>query len=1145
MRFMSRRLLALALLAPFALAPLACSDNPDGADGSGTGGGTTVPCKDQFCLEEDRRIDTEPDRLDFIDIASGESQELDLLVRHIGSSGILKLHKVTFEPDPDGEFSVVDFQPVDLKSLASVTWKVRYAPKTGGKKQLNLIISNNASNPGDREFVVLVVVKPDSGALKVSPDPIDFGPVATNTTDTKEVKLYNNGSKPLKLLDIKLSPSGSQDFAIVTTPDLSKAIEPQQSADLTLTFTPTPGDADTTDLVIEDAEHNFTITPVFGAEIVPKIQVLPKILDYGEIKIGGSDKRSFKIANDGLAPLHVEKLEVYDSDGKVEIKLSNPGPLTLEPQKSELIDVHLTAKESLPNDGSPAGRLTIKSNDPVTPKTLVALRADTKTALLKVTPPDLVDFAIVGQGLTVERYVSVTNVGTAPLTISKVEIISDPESEFALVKAPLGGIPDFGPIDTPASPVTLEGGKFNKFGVTFTAKGPVDAMAKGELLITSDAPNNKAWKIKLSAKRAKGADCQVQLIPTVLNYGIVSYGKSKSLQLMVKNIGTGFCVLDDKVRVLPCMGAAAMIPGLPPSPPTCKLIGEVPFKEFGLSPQLNKLGPGQSGTLQVQFTGPQDLGGPFGLPISVGDLSVPVWYDGFIALKFRTSTLPAGKGTWYPGDPTGGGDAAQVAKLKPNLHAGVGKSAVAVLPDSIDFGMVPVGCKSKVETVRVYNNGTTPAFVTGASLIGCGVEVEKVGWPAIPKKGVEVTPNTPLPYSVQYAPQDVGEDNCTLEIVTGVNGTCSQGGEDCQTTSECKTAGAKCLGQTFAVPLTGKGTLDKEYTDVFDQAVGNQVDVLFVIDNSGSMGDEQTNLATNFKNFIGVATLFTNTAYHVGIITTDMAAGGQSGKLREHDAGNHARVISPNTTSDPTGVFAGQAKVGTNGSANEQGLAAAEAALTLPLIYDTGKACAADADCQKGDACVKGGDGKKACGGHNRGFLRKTAGLEIVFVSDEEDSSTAPINYYANFMSSIKGAANKGKFHAHAIIGIPGDKSCQVQEGKRYNAIAKSTGGIIASICSTSFAKDLKDIGTVAFGLSHQFFLTMVAQPSTIKVAIGKQPCPGAKASCGKVCAAGPTTWSYDPATNSVIFVAKGNGGTCQPEKGDKVSIYYQVLCFP
>ena len=227
--------------------------------------------------------------------------------------------------------------------------------------------------------------------------------------------------------------------------------------------------------------------------------------------------------------------------------------------------------------------------------------------------------------------------------------------------------------------------------------------------------------------------------------------------------------------------------------------------------------------------------------------------------------------------------------------------------------------------------------------------------------------------------------------------------------------------------------------------------------------------------------------------------------------------------------------MGTKGSGTEKGLAAAEAALSLPHVYDTSTVCATDKDCSNQTSCVAGSDGSKRCGGHNRGFLRKQAGLEIVFVSDEEDSSGSNLTYYSNFFASLKGAANKSLFHAHAIVGgVTGQTKCNAQAGNRYIAVAQSTNGKVISICDKSFASALQDIGTVAFGLSHQFFLTMNAEPSTLKVSIS-----------GKTCGQAKDTWNYDGITNSVIFVDKSAGGKCMPEKGDKVSIYYKTLCFP
>ena len=62
----------------------------------------------------------------------------------------------------------------------------------------------------------------------------------------------------------------------------------------------------------------------------------------------------------------------------------------------------------------------------------------------------------------------------------------------------------------------------------------------------------------------------------------------------------------------------------------------------------------------------------------------------------------------------------------------------------------------------------------------------------------------------------------------------------------------------------------QEESQTVDLAVNKDVDILFVIDNSGSMGEEQGTLAANFSNFISVLEQEDVAAnYRIGITTTD------------------------------------------------------------------------------------------------------------------------------------------------------------------------------------------------------------------------------------------------------------------------------------
>ncbi len=87
--------------------------------------------------------------------------------------------------------------------------------------------------------------------------------------------------------------------------------------------------------------------------------------------------------------------------------------------------------------------------------------------------------------------------------------------------------------------------------------------------------------------------------------------------------------------------------------------------------------------------------------------------------------------------------------------------------------------------------------------------------------------------------------------------------------------------------VTLAGCTEYSYTqqvqvDVFQQNRRNVVDVLMVVDNSGSMIEEQAKLASNFQSFIQHFTDI-DVDYQIGVITTDMSTEGHQGRLHGGD----------------------------------------------------------------------------------------------------------------------------------------------------------------------------------------------------------------------------------------------------------------------
>lgn len=1096
-------------------AAVGCSSAPEG-----TGNGEPT-CTGSFCFEEERILEVTPKKLSYVDLAPGTTQELTLKLTNqanLAAKKNLDITAVQFDPATT-EFQVVEFAPSSLEPGASTFWVVRYKAEKSGGRKLNLIIVNTSSDATKRNLVVPIEVVSGGTGLVLQPSPLDFGDVAANSKVEKNLSIINVGSLPLPILSVELSPTGSDEFEFVETPKLDAPIPGGGSLPIKLRYTPKNGDYDETMVLVEASGGKKTTAIIKGNEIAPHIKVLPPKLDYGAVQVGVPATLQLGVLNSGMAKLDVSLIEVSNLSTvkNIQVKLAGEsgaaGAFEVTTKGSQKLDVTMTVEQVLPNGNTAVASLVIHSNDPGEPTVIVPIFAKTDAAKLQVTPDALVDFAIVGMGVTSKRTVELFNAGSAPLDVSKVELLADSNGEFTLVPA------GFAPATASPTTATLDKSQYASFQVAFKATGAANQQATGKLRITSTDPDKPQWDLNLMATRAQGTTCNVQFQPNIVNFGLLPYGQSKLLQLTLKNIGTGYCAFD-KVVLTDCPGSMFS------SAPTCNMYGSKMFKAYAPSTKLFNLGPGESGKLQLEFVAPEDLGAFAGKP----NEATPLY--GLIVADFKD--VASGTVKSYP--PVDFTKPDLVAKATPNLQAKVGKAAVSVLPGQVDFGVVTVGCKSPTQSVQVFNTGSTEVWVTKVLFDGCGVEVEGPGWPAVPKAGLPIAQGNPQTFQVKYGPQNVGKDQCQMLVYTGMEGTCADQNNvvttgSCNVSADCK-AGEWCMGQLFTVPIQGQGTLDDEFTDVYTQGTGKLVDVLFVIDNSGSMAEEQDNLIQNFKDFIQIATLWQND-YHIGVVTCDMDGAGDSGKLREY-GGN--RVITPKLSSPtPTQTFTNMADLGTGGSGTEQGLAAAEAALTLPLAYDSGKTCKTDADCTKPAVCVKGADdGQLMCGGYNRTFLRKNAGLEVVVLSDEEDQSGSDLAYFVNFFYSIKGLANKGLFHLHAIVGPSGgctSGSGDAVAGDRYLTVANDTGGKTASICDSNFAQALKDIGSVAFGLTQQFFLSRTPDPPTIQVKVN-----------GAVCTKGANTWSYDAPSNSVTFNEKGS---CMPVKGDKVEIYYKMLCFP
>lgn len=232
----------------------------------------------------------------------------------------------------------------------------------------------------------------------------------------------------------------------------------------------------------------------------------------------------------------------------------------------------------------------------------------------------------------------------------------------------------------------------------------------------------------------------------------------------------------------------------------------------------------------------------------------------------------------------------------------------------------------------------------------------------------------------------------------------------------------------------------------------DKVDILFVIDNSGSMGDNQANLIRNFPKFAESieAKLGPDVDYHVGVVTTDAYANnppscqmlgglvsqtiGEDGSPKECIvAGSGARYLtSKDNVSDQ---FSCIANVGTFGSASEDPIGAARAAL-----------------------------GELGTGSCNDGFLRGDSLLVLAFLTDEDalPYENAPPDRFTT--EWVQGLAEASGHHPENTVvvsmttGVAGSVcENELEATMLVEFTNKYTHHHLVDICAESYGEPLRD----------------------------------------------------------------------------------------
>lgn len=232
----------------------------------------------------------------------------------------------------------------------------------------------------------------------------------------------------------------------------------------------------------------------------------------------------------------------------------------------------------------------------------------------------------------------------------------------------------------------------------------------------------------------------------------------------------------------------------------------------------------------------------------------------------------------------------------------------------------------------------------------------------------------------------------------------------------------------FKIVHVTDGFIDRQDDLVVPQA-NRDVDILFVIDNSGSMSEEQANMKNRISGFIDKVK---HLNYRISVTSTDPW---ENGRQRTFD--NGSTVLTP-AVSNAQDLLGNAIQMGISGSGDERGINATYQSVA------------------------------RAKTGPEQNLYRTNAALAVISITDEDECSSGCSSMYPssdpnNLVQLVKSQFGPSKlFTYNSIIKLPNDPTCTTAAypAHTHARLSDLTSGIKGNICAADYASILQSIGS-------------------------------------------------------------------------------------
>jgi hypothetical protein len=507
---------------------------------------------------------------------------------------------------------------------------------------------------------------------------------------------------------------------------------------------------------------------------VAAFQVSPTSVNFGKVGVGKQTTQTVAVTNTGSLSVSI-----------TQATSSNPAfsltgvtlPMTVATGQSGNFTVAVTPSTA----GTLSGTLTVQGSDGATPA-VVNLSATAVAPAPQISlSSSSVQFGTVGVGSTSNLSLTISNTGSADLTISVVSLVG---AQFGV-----SGI---------ATPKTIPAGQSATVGLSFQPTSA--AAATGTLSITSNDPVNPTLTVSLAGTGSSATFGQLQANPASLSFGSVGTGGNATQQVALSNTGTapvqissiaasgaGFSV-NGITAPLTLNAAATATLSVVFAPATGgNATGSVTVTSNANNPSLTIAltgtgaqpglsitptsfafgsvtdGQTKSQTFTLTNTGAASLTisqlSVSGAGYSLSGLTTPKTIAAGTSATFSAVFAPTTAGS-LPGTITIASNAPGSPSTLALSGTGVAlQASISLTPTSANFGSVVVGSANS-QTIQVTNTGNAVLTITQATVTGTGFSTTGLTLP------LSINPGLSSTFNAQYQPAATGAASGSLTIVS-------------------------------------------------------------------------------------------------------------------------------------------------------------------------------------------------------------------------------------------------------------------------------------------------------------------------------------------------------------------------------------------